>query len=150
MGSASIFDTLDNKPVSGTGALTLESGSHQGLQNKRWRRSLRRRRRSGRRRSDLCRHGCDSGVPSSHGREQHLRFQLRHWRQWQRTQACLATAILIGGGGGGLSGNGGSTATLEPAEVAVAPEEMVGQPELTGGSWRWWWWWHHLRWWRQY
>lgn len=57
VGSASIFDTLDNKTVSGTGALRLEAVYIKGIHNKRWRRIVRRRRRSRRRWSDIRRQG---------------------------------------------------------------------------------------------
>ena len=147
VGSASIFDTLDNKPVSGTGALTLESVYIKGFRIK-----------GG---DGACGGGgglgaggaiyvgtVDSGVPSSHGRKQHLRFQLRHWRQWQP----LRLRSDAGGGGGGLSGNGGNggfarrrwrwlqrkwwewSSMLTAEAEEVAPSSMVETVLTHGGS----------------
>ena len=81
VGSASIFDSLDNKTVSGTGALRLEAVYIKGFTIK-----------GG---DGVCGGGgglgaggaiyvgkVDSGVPKSRCRGQHLRFELRYWRQW--------------------------------------------------------------------
>ena len=57
VGTASIFDTLDNKTVSGTGALRLESVYIKGFKIKGGDGVVRRRRRSRRRWSDIRRQG---------------------------------------------------------------------------------------------
>jgi hypothetical protein len=80
VGSASIFDTLDNKTVSGTGALRLESVYIKGFRIK------------GGDGMDGGGGGLGaggaiyvgtvgSGVPTLDVENKHLRFQLRHWRQ---------------------------------------------------------------------
>ena len=142
VGSASIFDTLDNKTVSGTGALTARKRLHQGIQNKRWGRSraeaaevLVQVERSMSARSvracptlDVENSTFDSNFAiGGNGGPRRLRtFTILV--EVAAAVACPAMVDLAagggGGGGGGSRGHGGwSSVVVEAAEVA--PSSMA-------------------------
>ena len=125
VGSASIFDTLDNKTVSGTGALRLEAVYIKGFIIK-----------GG---DGACGGGgglgaggaiyvgkVDSGVPTLDVEDSTFDSNFAVGGNGSGSD-CRRTLVGAGGGGGGLSGNGGVSAIAEAAEVAAAPEETVGR-----------------------
>ncbi len=128
VGSASIFDTLDNKTVSGTGALRLEAVYIKGFRIKGGDGSC-----GGA--GGLGAGGAiyvgtvDSGVPSLDVENSTFDSNFATGGNGSATiDFCLSRfGPGAGGGGGGLSGNGGGTGIpVAAAAVAAAPEETVG------------------------
>ena len=149
VGSASIFDTLDNKTVSGTGALRLEAVYIKGFIIKG---------------GDGACGGAgglgaggaifvgkvDSGVPTLDVEDSTFDSNFATGGNGSNS-GCLSDSFRpagAGGGGGGLSGNGGGTGTGGGGGGGGGSRGSGGSGGIAARRRRRRW--HHLRWWRQH